>query len=81
MSLETGGIVLTGDIAYFIWDTSKTNSFDHAGIVTKVVGYEPYFAYHTSNRYNISFTQVRANAVASGETQYDFNVGLYDFHV
>jgi hypothetical protein len=81
-TLITDAYYLTGDIAFFDWDTSDSdNTMDHAAIITKVVGYEPYFTYHTSNRYNISFTQVRANAVANGSTAYEFNVGLYAFHV
>lgn len=79
--LESSAHMLAGDVAFFIWDSSRNTTMDHAGIVTKVVGYEPYFAYHTSNRYNISWTQVRANAVASGATKYDFTVSLFDFHV
>jgi len=81
-SLISDAYYLTGDIAFFDWDTSDSDTtMDHAAIITKVVGYEPYFTYHTSNRYNISWTQVRANAVANGSTQYEFNVGLYAFHV
>ncbi|WP_226657601.1 amidase domain-containing protein [Leifsonia sp. LS1] len=81
LTQETNAHFLAGDIAYFIWNESTSDgTMDHAGIVTQIVGTEPYFTYHTSNQHNASWTQVKARAVASGEAQYTFQVQLFDFH-